>query len=166
MDNPPKIYVACLASYNAGVLYGEWFDVDIDADDLAEQITVMLADSSSPGAEEYAIHDHDGFCGVEIGEYSSLAEVCQAAELIEKHGAIFGAACSAFGSVNEAINAMERYCGAYDSAADYAEGYAEDCGDLANVPNQIRYAINWSHYADNLCLTEVRMGAKVHIFTE
>ena len=29
----PKIYVACLASYNAGILHGRWIDADQDADD-------------------------------------------------------------------------------------------------------------------------------------
>ena len=24
----PRIYVACLASYNAGILHGEWIDLD------------------------------------------------------------------------------------------------------------------------------------------
>jgi len=28
----PRIYVACLAAYNAGKLHGEWIDADQDAE--------------------------------------------------------------------------------------------------------------------------------------
>ncbi len=167
MSETPRIYVACLASYNAGCLFGEWMDVDIDAEDLGQQVRDMLAKSPEVGAEEFAIHDHEGFSGFEVGEYSSLSEVCQAAELIAQHGAIFGAACSAFDGIEGAIQALEeRYCGAWDSAADYAQEMAEDCGELANVPERIQWAINWERYANDLCLTEVRIGTEVHIFTE
>lgn len=162
----PRIYVACLASYNAGCLFGEWMDATVDAEDLSEQVRDMLSKSPASGAEEYAIHDHEGFGGFKVGEYSSLSEVCEGAALITEHGAIFGAACSTFGSVEYAIEAMDRYRGAWESAADYAQEWADDCGELANVPERIQWAIDWDHYANSLQLTEIRIGAEVHIFTE
>ena len=39
----PRIYVACLAAYNAGRLHGEWIDADQDADVIHEEIQEMLA---------------------------------------------------------------------------------------------------------------------------
>jgi antirestriction protein len=56
----PRIYVACLASYNAGKLHGRWIDATIGADLIEHEIGEMLAESPEPGAEEFAIHDHEG----------------------------------------------------------------------------------------------------------
>ena len=48
----PRIYVACLASYNAGKLYGRWIDANQDADDIQSEVDAMLAASPAPDAEE------------------------------------------------------------------------------------------------------------------
>lgn len=58
----PRIYVACLAAYNNGILYGKWIDADQDADSIRLEIQIMLAGSPVPRAEEWAIHDYEGFC--------------------------------------------------------------------------------------------------------
>lgn len=45
----PRIYVACLASYNSGVLHGTWIDLDgKDADDVQQEINAMLRESQFP----------------------------------------------------------------------------------------------------------------------
>lgn len=45
----PRIYVACLASYNSGVLHGTWIDLDgKDADDVQQEINQMLRESQFP----------------------------------------------------------------------------------------------------------------------
>lgn len=47
-----RVYIACLASYNAGILHGEWIDLDgLDADDLREEIADMLRRSPCPNVE-------------------------------------------------------------------------------------------------------------------
>ena len=44
-----QIYVACLASYNAGVLHGEWIDLEgRDADDVRDEIARILRESPHP----------------------------------------------------------------------------------------------------------------------
>lgn len=68
MDTP-KIYVACLASYNSGILYGEWIDVNQSVDEISDQIKTMLVGSSIENAEEWAIHDYEGFGAIRLGEY-------------------------------------------------------------------------------------------------
>ena len=164
MNETPQIYVACLASYNAGHLFGEWLDVDSDAEDLGEAITELISRSPARDAEEYAIHDHENFQGFNVGEFSSLSEVCKAAELIEQHGPAFGAACAVF--VNDEIEQAltERYRGAWESAAEYAEDWTDQCGDLANVPDSVRGYIDWESYARDMCITEVRLNGEVHVF--
>ncbi|MFD9563366.1 antirestriction protein ArdA [Streptomyces sp. NPDC059994] len=67
-----QIYAACLASYNNGILHGEWIDATQDPDSIGHEIQLMLDASPIPGAEEFAIHDYDDFGGLELGEYESL----------------------------------------------------------------------------------------------
>ena len=46
----PRIYVACLAAYNNGYLYGAWIDADQDPDQIRDEIAAMLARSPIKGA--------------------------------------------------------------------------------------------------------------------
>lgn len=82
MTTEPRIYVACLAAYNNGKLYGKWIDANQDVDALHGEIAAMLAASPEPGAEEWSIHDHEGFKGAEIGENPDLEYVSRLAELL------------------------------------------------------------------------------------
>ncbi|MFD5697819.1 antirestriction protein ArdA [Streptomyces lasiicapitis] len=70
-----QIYVACLASYNHGVLHGEWIDATQDPDSIGHEIRLMLERSPVPGAEEFAIHDYDGFGGLKLGENETLEDL-------------------------------------------------------------------------------------------
>ncbi|MEH6373674.1 antirestriction protein ArdA [Streptomyces sp. KLMMK] len=70
-----RIYVACLASYNNGILHGEWLDATQDPDDIYEGITQVLKSSPIKGAEEFAIHDYDDFGSIRLGEYESIENV-------------------------------------------------------------------------------------------
>jgi antirestriction protein len=52
MFTTAKIYVADLAAYNSGILYGIWIDNLLDLTAVEEQITVMLSKSPIEHAEE------------------------------------------------------------------------------------------------------------------
>ena len=56
-----RIYVACLAAYNSGILHGEWIDIEDDIDETWAHINAMLKASPVADAEEWAIHDYEGF---------------------------------------------------------------------------------------------------------
>ena len=56
-----QIYVACLASYNAGRLSGKWITPADTEEKLQAQIDAILKASPEPDAEEWAIHDYDNF---------------------------------------------------------------------------------------------------------
>ncbi len=43
-----RIYVACLASYNNGVLHGQWIEASADADEMKEEVNAMLRASKFP----------------------------------------------------------------------------------------------------------------------
>ena len=165
----PRIYVADLAAYNAGKLRGVWIDADQGVDQIRAQVSEMLAASPEPGAEEWAIHDYEGFGPIKLDEYDDLEDVARIAELIAEHGDLFAQLIDHFGRdhVDEAVRAMdESYAGAFDSLAEWAEQFAEDtgppdCGPYTNY-------IDWERFAHDAELGgdifTIESGGKVHVF--
>jgi len=86
MSTDPRIYVACLAAYNNGRLHGAWIDANQSADDIAAEVQTMLAASPEPGAEEWAIHDYEGFGELRLSEWESFERVASIAAGIAEHG--------------------------------------------------------------------------------
>lgn len=125
-----RIYAASLSDYNSGRLHGEWIDVDgMDADDLTARIGAMLARSPVPGAEEWAIHDHEGF-GDSLGEHSSAEEVVTLAALLDEHGPAWLAYRDYVGEYATAEGFSDDFCGEWESEEGYAEDLAEEAGYL------------------------------------
>jgi antirestriction protein len=125
----PRIYVASLADYNDGVLHGTWIDATGGLDDIHAAVDGMLASSpTTPRAEEYAIHDYEGFGRYRVDEYSSLDRVNRIARGIAEHGLAF----SAWASTSEQDDALDgfedAFLGSYESATDYAEQLLDDFG--------------------------------------
>src|SRR5260370_37719316 len=75
----PRIYAASLGDYNAGRLHGAWLNAAVDIDELSAGVHAMLAASPTPRAEEWAIHDYEGFGPVRLGEYEDLTTVAHLA---------------------------------------------------------------------------------------
>src|SRR5690242_16017819 len=123
-EERPRIYVASLSDYNAGTLHGRWIYADNGADEINRQVAQMLAESSEELAEEWAIHDYDGFGSVTLSEYEDLNKVAALGALIAEHGQLFGKLAARFGGI-DGIDAARRYleegyCGAFDRLEDYA----------------------------------------------
>ena len=131
----PSIYVASLSDYNAGRLHGAWIDAGQPAEELQAAISEMLAASPERGAEEWAIHDYEGFGGVRLSEFESIEHVAQLAHGIAEHGPAFAAWAVYVGS--EGWGDLERfedcYLGHYDSLSDYADDLLDGCGVLSAV---------------------------------
>lgn len=79
----PQIYVACLASYNAGRLHGKWIEVS-DVDTMHDEIAEMLEASPEPNAEDWAIHDVEDVPN--LGENPALGDVCAVVDLLNELG--------------------------------------------------------------------------------
>ena len=137
-----RIYVADLAAYNNGILHGIWIDATDDVDDIQDQINKMLAESPEEFAEEYAIHDYEGFEGYPLGEYEGIQTAHDIACFIEEYPNIAGELLSHFGGdIDEARQAMEdNYCGCYRSVADYAEELTEE---TTQIPQNLAYYIDY-----------------------
>jgi len=138
----PRVYIASLADYNDGRLYGDWIDADQDENELERAIKEMLARSPIPGAEEWAIHDYEGFGPLRLDEFESLAAVARIAKGIGEHGPAFAAWAAHVGTDSEALDEFEdAYMGEWESAVAFAEEMLDDMGHIdeimRNVPEHL-----------------------------
>lgn len=142
----PRIHVACLAAYNSGYLHGAWIDAAQEPWSIYDDVKAMLAASPVAGAEEWAIHDYEGFGEIRIEEYTGFARVSALALFIEAHGEV-GAAlldhCD--GGLDEAREAMvDRYLGEHASLADYVQQQTEHS---TAIPHALRSYIDYGAMA-------------------
>ena len=152
----PSIYVACLAAYNNGYLHGEWIDATGGIDEINSKISEMLKNSPISDAEEFAIHDYEGFEGAELHEYSSIETVVKLADFIEEHGELGGQLIAHFsGNIEDAEIALENHAGEYKSLADYAEELTEQSTE---IPQNIAYYIDYERMG-----RDMEMGGEVYI---
>ena len=127
--SPPRIYVASLSDYNAGRLHGQWIKAAQDPEELLEAVQAMLATSPEPIAEEWAIHDYEGFGPVALSEWESLETVSRLALGIEERGLAFAALASVADGDTETLGRFgELYRGAWESVEAYADEWLDDVG--------------------------------------
>lgn len=167
MTNEIKIYVADLAAYNNGYLHGVWIDATLDLEDMQEKINAMLAASPVDDAEEYAIHDHEGFDGYSLSEYAGLETAHDVALFIEEYPEFGAALLSHFGDLDDAKKAaQDSYCGSHSSLADYAQELTEE---TTEIPESLRHYIDYDSMARDMELNgdvfTIKVGyQQVHIF--
>lgn len=148
MSDEIKIYVADLAAYNAGHLHGVWIDATLEVADIKAQIQRMLSLSPVQGAEEYAIHDHEGFGRGIISEYEGLDYVHDVACFIAEHEELGIELLNYFCDLEEArIAAEENYQGCHASLADYAQTLTED---TTEIPKSLEFYIDYERMAQDM----------------
>lgn len=168
-ESTPRIYVACLAAYNNGYLHGAWIDADQDSHQIKDEIAAMLARSPIEDAEEYAIHDYEGFEGVSISEYAGIDSVARMGAFIAEHGALGAGLLEQFsGGMDQAESTLEDcYHGQFASLADYME---ELTTESVTIPEALRYYVDWQAMArdaeigGDLFTIETAQG-EVHVFS-
>lgn len=166
----PRVYVACLASYNAGRLHGAWMDVS-DPDTMMDGIQAMLSQSAVYPAEEWAIHDVEGFGSIPIREYESLERLAEMVELIQEHGELAAQVIEHHcGDIDAARQSLEEdYQGCFESLADYAEQFMADTEELKTIPHHVvayidfeRMAYDWQMSGD--IFTIAPRHNEIHVF--
>lgn len=166
MDTP-SIYVACLASYNNATLHGIWIDATQSEDEIMEEIWEMLDNSPEPDAEEYAIHDYEGFGGIKIHEYESICNIVEYASFIKEHGEL-GLALLCNYSMDDAQTMLEdNYQGCYDSEVDFAEQLFDDCY-AHQLPSSISCYFDYEAFARDLFINDycsVDVNGQTYVFS-
>jgi len=125
----PHIYAASLSDYNAGRLHGTWIDADQDVDDLGADIQAMLEASPEPLAEEWAIHDYEGFGPLPLSEYEALDTISRLGRGIAEHGMAFAHWASVASTDADELERFEDvYLGHFESIEAYADELLDDLG--------------------------------------
>ncbi len=171
-NRPQRIYVACLAAYNNGILHGRWIDCNQDVEDIRAEIDQMLAESPEPGAEEFAIHDTDNLGGLHVDEFEDIEKLAELSMLIEEQGDIAAQVVSYCGGLDYLSEARrkleENYQGVWDSMGDWAENYLESSGWLEKIPQELRFYFDFEKYALNFRyagdIFVIEAGGEVHVF--
>ena len=142
----PRIYVACLAAYNSGYLHGAWIDAAQEPWGIYDAVRDMLAASPIADAEEWAIHDYEGFGGIRIEEYTGFDRVSELATFLAEHGEVGAALLDHYsGDLDEAREALaDRYLGAHASLADYVQEVTEE---TTAIPHTLRYYVDYQAMA-------------------
>ncbi len=169
MASQPRLYIADLAAYNAGILHGAWIDADQDASDIEEEIASMLEASPVPEAEEWRIDDYEGFAGYRVEPHDSLEELAAFAQLLVEHGPIIAALVSHVGGLvhlDEAQTMLEEQAaGIFDSLEDFAY---ELMTETMAIPTELRPYIDYEKYARDLELSgeivTLRIDRELHVF--
>lgn len=168
MSTDIRIYVADLAAYNNGKLHGVWIDATEELDVIRKQVSQMLAESLEDFSEEYAIHDHEGFGGYALSEYTGLEAAHEIACFIEEYPDFGGELLNNFGGDLEDARtaAEENYCGCYKSLADYAQELTED---TTQIPESLAYYIDYERMGRDIELNgdvyTIETGyEEIHIF--
>lgn len=150
----PRVYITSLSDYNSGILHGAWMDF---TEDIHEQVEKLLKASPSAKlegsiAEEWAIHDSEGFPKGLVQEHSDLDGLAYWAEFIEEtdDDDLIQAALDCVGStdLDDVKDLVENnQAGQIDRSglASWAQEQCEDCdeGSLKKLPSFIRYHIDW-----------------------
>ncbi len=148
-----RVYVACLAAYNSGILHGCRIDAEQEAYAIYYNARAMLAASPMEDADEWAIHDYEGFCGVRLSEYEGFAEIAELAAFISEHGEIGGQLVSHLCNLDGAKKAIvDSYAGEYKSLADFAEELTEQSTD---IPESWRFYIDYEAMARDIGINDV-----------
>lgn len=155
MNDTPKVWIACLASYNAGRLIGEWVDAtDLDEmNEARDRVAAKAVEAAKQAGEypvyfgepeEFAIHDYDNFGGLSsrLGEYPNWETVARIGALIEEQGDAFIAyldSCEVDLDDPNMVSEEEFYShfrGEWDNPEAYARYVVGELG-WANVPAQL-----------------------------
>jgi antirestriction protein len=175
-----RVYVACLSSYNNGILHGAWCDA-VDADSLNENIQAILKASPMHDAEEWAIHDYEGFGSLytKLGENPKIETLCKLGEALQglsnKHdlaydytyelGAdVLAEFISDFGlDIEDMDDVMQEFENRFQGVHDTFEEFAENLFDelyLHTVPDDVKNYIDYEKFARDLSYdyTEISTG--------
>jgi antirestriction protein len=162
-----RIYVADLAAYNDGHLHGVWIDATLELEEIEAQVQAMLAASPVADAEEYAIHDTEGFGEHEICECAGLERARDVALFIAEHPHFGPGLLNHFGDLDEARRtADEGYRGCYASLTDFAQELTEE---TTQIPEALRHYIDYDSMARDLEMSgdvfTIDAGSgQVHVF--
>lgn len=106
---------------------------------------------SVPSAEEWVIHDSDDFGGLKIGENESIDTVADLAAALAEHGEPWAKWYENENRSDADTDGFrDAYRGHYDSLADYAEEYCDDCMFDRSTPAVLKQYFDFERFANDM----------------
>jgi len=163
-----KIYVACLSAYNNGHLHGEWIDASNDVEEMQEAINAMMKKSPMPDAEEWAIHDFEGFGSLNLSEYTGLDRIAEYADFHDEHGDLGMELLAHFNDIGDAREAIENfYQGEFKDEVDFAYYYTHEL-NCREIPDYLTHYVDYAAMARDLFINDyytIELDHKIHVFS-
>ena len=151
-----SVWIGNLGDYNAGLLNGQWFDLDdYDLDELEEVVNEL----TNNGLNDYYIADTMSDYNIPVGEYDSLeslyAKYMTVQDIIEQYGDnaadIIAAYTNTINDDLEHIYSYEFYI--YSNCytmADVAFEYLDQTGGLEEIPEHLRNYFDYEAYGRDM----------------
>ena len=161
----PKIYVACLASYNNGILHGRWIDAFQSTDAIFYKIMEILSESTIEDDQEWVIQNYEGFGEIKLSEYEDLETIVKYAKIIIEHGELGQALINNCG-LEKAQVMKDYYLGSYESEVDFAQYLFENYRTI-NFPESWLCYFDYVAFAHDLFRNDyfaVEVGDQTHVF--
>ena len=153
-ESGPWIYVACLAAYNNGYLHGRWINAAQDREIVWDEINEMLKDSPVTKlygeiAEEWAIHDFQGFGEYRVEEWNNIDEICEVAQVLDQeNGELIVSLVDHLGkgtSIEDAKQFLEdNYAGCHKDLEDFAYSFFDECYGMDSIPKQLVHYVDYA----------------------
>ena len=147
-----SVWIGNLGDYNAGILSGQWFDLD-DYD--LEELETAVYELTNNGQNDYFIADSMSDYNIEIGEYDSMESLFEKYEairnIVDKYGESADDVIEAYSEmINSNLNGIESaefyiYSDCY-SMRDVAESYLDGTGEIDEIPEFLRDYFDYEKY--------------------
>lgn len=145
-----SVWVGCLASYNAGGLYGKWIDLEDECENIDDFYTIakeMLENSPTDNAEEWDIFDTDNL--PTAFSYEDIKTIFEIIDIKKNCDAkVFEAACNIASSVEDIKYYIDRFLGFYKNEVDFAKDMF--FSDSEQIPEYVLYYIDWEKYSKDV----------------
>ena len=153
-----SVWIGNLGDYNAGILRGDWYDLDnYDIDELETAVNELTND----GRNDYFIADSMSDYGVKVGEYESLESLYEKYEIVkdiideyDDNAADVIAAYAYTNNISDDLSNISSYEFYFYSdcytMADVAFEYLDRTGGLDEMPEHLRNYFDYESYGRDM----------------
>ena len=161
-----RVYLTNLGAYNRGKLIGKWLDLPMDENELQKELQSILDEGLKDGVvdEEYFITDYETDVeGLTIDEFENVFVLNTLMEEVEKLSEDEQIILQAllivyFPDLKEAFDFLRKgdYLVYWDVTSERELGeYIVEEGFLGEIPEQIKYYIDYEAIGHDYCLNGV-----------
>lgn len=174
-ETAPRVWIGCLACYNAGRLLGEWYEAAAASTVTTDTLHADAGTVARASCEELWVMDTEG---LPVSREMSPDEATKWADVLsevdEWHRDALAAwvrsgdyVAAGHGDIPSLPDFEERYAGEWDSFEDYAAGLFEELGYAADMPEHLAPYLDMRAWARDLAydyVTEASCDGGVHVF--